>query len=186
MTGDRPIAAGNGDEFPGLVDERIPGEAAMVDDIVEGLEDTVRQPVCPHELPDVFLTVELRCAWRQWQERDIVGRPEVFCAMPSGLIEDQNGVCSRGDFRCDLVEMKLHGFGVAKRQHEGCASTVFGAYCAEHIGRLGALIVDGARTRAFPGPAIGELVLLADTHLVLEPHFYGCAGRECRADFRHA
>src|ERR1700681_4221835 len=99
MTGDRPIAASNGHDFPGLVDECIPGEAAMVDDIVEGLEDTVRQPVCPDELPDVFLTVELRCARRQRQERDVVGSPEVFCAMPSRLIEDQNGVCARGDFR---------------------------------------------------------------------------------------
>jgi hypothetical protein len=51
---------------------------------------------------------------------------------------------------------------------------------------LGALVVDGAGTRAFPGPTVGELVLLTDPHLVLEPHLYGCAGCECRADFRHA
>ena len=71
-------------------------------------------------------------------------------------------------------------------QHEGSAGSAFGAYRAEQIGRLGALIVDGPGTRAFPGPAIGEFVLLTDPHLVLEPNLYRCAGRECRADFRHA
>ena len=59
MTGDCPIAAGNGHDFPGLIDERVPGVAAVIDDVVEGFEDTVRQPVCPHELPDVFLRIEL-------------------------------------------------------------------------------------------------------------------------------
>ena len=96
--------------------------------------------------------------------------------MPSGLIEDQNGVSARRDLGRDLVEMKLHGFGVAGRQHEGGADPALRAHRTEQIGRLGALIVDGAGTRAFPGPAIGELVLLADPHLVLEPHLYGCAG----------
>jgi len=106
--------------------------------------------------------------------------------VPSGLIEDQNGVSARCDFGRDLVEMKLHRFGVAGWQHEGGAGSEFGADRTEHIGRLRALIVDRAGTRAFCGPAVGELVLLTHPHLVLEPHLYGCAGRECRADFRHA
>ena len=54
MTGECPIAAGNGHDFPGLVDERVPGVAAVIDDIVEGLENSVRQQVLPHELPDIF------------------------------------------------------------------------------------------------------------------------------------
>jgi hypothetical protein len=33
---------------------------------------------------------------------------------------------------------------------------------------------------------IGEFVLLADPHLVLEPYLYGCDRREFCADFRHA
>ena len=111
---------------------------------------------------------------------------EAFGAVPSGLIEDQNGVSARRDLGRDLVEMKLHGFGVAGRQHKGCASSEFRADRTEHIGRLRALVVDGAGTRAFCRPAVGELVLLTHPHLVLEPHLYGCAGRACRADFRHA
>ena len=58
MTDDCPIAASDGHDFPGLVDERVPGEAAVIDDVVERFEDAVRQPVLPHELPDVFLAVE--------------------------------------------------------------------------------------------------------------------------------
>ena len=89
--------------------------------------------------------------------------------MPAGLIQEENGVGARGDLGGDLVEMKLHGFGVAEREDEGRASSTFGADRTEQIGRLGALIMDGSGARARPGPAIGELVFLADAHLVVEP-----------------
>ena len=65
--------------------------------------------------------------------------------MPSGLIEDENGVGAGGDLGGDLVEMKLHGLGVAGGQHEGGTGSALRAYRAEQIGRLGALIVAGAR-----------------------------------------
>src|SRR5258708_39910066 len=68
----RPIAAGDGHDFPRLIDERVPSVAAVIDDIVEGFENSVRQPVLPHELPDIFLAVEFGCAWRELQERDVV------------------------------------------------------------------------------------------------------------------
>ena len=90
------------------------------------------------------------------------------------------------DSGCDFVEMKLHGFAVACRQYEGGAGSAFGADRTEQIGRLGALIMSGSGARARPGPAIGELVLLADAHLVLEPNLYRCTRRELCADFRHA
>jgi len=63
--------------------------------------------------------------------------------MPSGLIEDEYGVGARGDPDGDLVEMKLHSFGVAGRQHEGGAGSAFGADRTEQVGRLGPLIVGG-------------------------------------------
>jgi hypothetical protein len=87
----------DGHDFPGLIDEGIPGIAAVVDDIVEGFEDAVRQPVLPHELPDVFLAVELRCARRQRQERYVGGNLEVFGAVPTGLIEDEDCVSACGN-----------------------------------------------------------------------------------------
>ncbi len=53
--------------------------------------------------------------------------------MPAGLIKEDNGVRSEGNFGCDLVEMELHGFAVAGRQHEGGAGPAFGADRTEHI-----------------------------------------------------
>ena len=103
--------------------------------------------------------------------------------MPSGLIENKDGVRAGSNFRCNLVEMKLHRFGVAGWQHEGGTGSKFRADRTEHIGRLRALVVDGPGARALSGPTVGELVFLTHPHLILEPHFYGCAGRECRADF---
>jgi hypothetical protein len=44
----------------------------------------------------------------------------------------------------DLVEMKLHGFGVAGRQHKSSAGAALGTYRAEQIGRLSTLIVGRA------------------------------------------
>src|SRR5262249_31860772 len=127
MTCGCPIAAGDGHDFPRLIDEGVPGVAAVIDDVVEGFENSVRQPVLPHELPDIFLAVEFGCAWRELQERDVVWNLEGLGAMPPGLIEEENSVSARSDFGCDLIEVKLHSFGVAGRQHEGGAGSAFGA-----------------------------------------------------------
>jgi len=37
----------------GLIDKLVPCVAAEVDDVVEGFEDPVREPIVAHELPDV-------------------------------------------------------------------------------------------------------------------------------------
>src|SRR6185503_20941118 len=105
--------------------------------------------------------------------------------MPSGLIENNDGMGTGRNLASDRVEMQLHGLAVADRQHKCCAGAVLGTDRAEQVGRLRALIVRRARTRALLGPAIGELVLLTHPHLILEPHLYGCAGRELLTDFRH-
>ena len=49
-----PLAASDGDDARGLVDQLVPGITAMIDDLVVGFEDAVGEPVIPHELPDVF------------------------------------------------------------------------------------------------------------------------------------
>ena len=71
----------------------------MIDDVVEGFEDSVRQPILAHELPDVFLAVELRCTRRQRQEREIGWNLEVLGAVPAGLVEDR----TRGRRRLTLA-----------------------------------------------------------------------------------
>ena len=58
------------------------------------------------------------------------------------------------------------------RKDECGTDPALGADRAEQIGRLCALVVDGARSRALAGPAVGQLVFLPDAHLVLKPHLY--------------
>ena len=69
-------------------------------------------------------------------------------------------MCSGADLNRDLIEMELHGFAVAGWQHQRGSRPKLGTDRTEQIGRLGALIVTGARARALSGPAIGQLVLL--------------------------
>jgi hypothetical protein len=72
----------------------------------------------------------------------------------------------------DLDEMQVHRLGVAGWQDQGRALAVLRADGAEDIGRGGALIAGSARTGAAFGPPARDLVLLADTGLVLKPNLY--------------
>jgi len=110
----RPIAESDGHDCPWLVDELVPGVAAMVDDIVVGLEDPVRQPVFPQEQPNVLNRIEFRAFRRQGQQGDVVGNRQVGGEMPSGLIQQEYGVAPWGDGKRDLLQMQRHGGRVAK------------------------------------------------------------------------
>ena len=80
----------------------------------------------------------------------------------------------RDDFG-DLREMQVHRLGVASGQDQGRAFALLRADCAEDVGRRGALITGSTWTGAAFRPPAGDLVLLANTSLVLEPDFYpGC------------
>jgi hypothetical protein len=85
--GDRqlPSRAGERHDSSRLIDEGAPGLTVVIDDVVEGLEDAVRQPILTHELPDVFLAVGLGCARRQRQERDIAWDLDFFGTVPAGF-----------------------------------------------------------------------------------------------------
>ena len=56
----------------------------------------------------------LRCARRQLHERYVAGNLEFLGAVPAGLIEDKDRVRACGYCCSDLIEMELHGFGVAE------------------------------------------------------------------------
>ncbi len=83
----------------------------MREDVVVALKDAVGEPVLAHELPDVFGWIEFGRARRQGHQRDVLGHGEGLGAMPAGLIED--GVGAGGNLAGDLIEMQLHGAGVA-------------------------------------------------------------------------
>ena len=74
----RPLAQPDGHDLPRTVEERIPGIAAVIDDIVVGFEDAVREPVVAHILPDIFDRVEFR-AFRRERENGDVGGNEQSC-----------------------------------------------------------------------------------------------------------
>ena len=179
-----PLSQADGHDCPWLVDEPVPGIAAMVEDIGVGSEDPVGQPVFPHELPDVFGRVELGRFGRQRHEADVVGDVELGREVPTGLVEQQHRMGAGLDRLRDLCQMQRHRGGVAARQHKTRRCAARWADRAKDIGRAGALIVGCAGSRSPPRPSSGNLVLLADPSLVLEPNLYRFANRLPLGDLR--
>ena len=64
----------------------------MIEDVVVGFEDAVREPIVAHELPDVLDRIERGRFRRQRQERDVVGDGKPLRDMPSRLIKNKDGV----------------------------------------------------------------------------------------------
>ncbi len=81
-------------------------------------------------------------------------------------------MCARRHFGGDLGEMKVHRLCVAGWQNQSYGLAVFRADGAKNVGRSGALVARRTGARAAFGPTPGDLVLLADTCLVLEPDLY--------------
>src|SRR5665213_589929 len=102
----RPTAQSDGHDAPGLVDKAVPGEAAMVEDVGVGFEDSVRQPVVAHELPDIFDRIEFGAFRGQRQQGDVGWDDERTRAMPPCLIEEQDGVSARRDSGGYLRQMQ--------------------------------------------------------------------------------
>jgi hypothetical protein len=144
----------------------------MVDEIVVGCEDAIGEPVVAHELPDIFLGVEFGAFGRQRNEGDVVRHGETSRHVPAGLIDQEHGVGARRHGFGDRDEMQVHRLGIASGQDQGRALAFLWADRTEDVGRSGALIAGRARTGAALGPPAGDLVLLADTRLVLEPNLY--------------
>ena len=74
-----------------------------------------------------------------------------------------------GDVAADLVEMKLHGFGVGMRKRERRPGATGRADGAEQIGAGVALIGRLAGSCATSCPLADDAVLLADPGFVLPP-----------------
>ena len=86
--------------------------------------------------------------------------------MPSGLIDEEDGVGPWCDCLGDFGQMQVHRFGVAGREDQSRALSLLRADGSEDVGRGGALITRSARAGAALRPPAGDLVLLADTSLV--------------------
>src|ERR1700760_2894606 len=174
-----PIAEAERHDPPGLVDELVPGMAAVIEDGAIGGEDPVGEPVVAQELPEVLDQVQLRAFGRQWQEGEVGWHDELVRQVPSRPIsrpiEQQHGVRSRRYRLGDLGQMQVHRCGVAAWQNEGGTFALSRTDRAEYIGRGGALIARRRWPGAALGPAPGDLVLLSDARFVLEPQLYWLA-----------
>lgn len=104
---------------------------------------------------------------------DVVWHHELVREVPSGLIGEQQCMTARGDIGGDRREMQVHHRGVAPGQDQTDGFASLGTDGAEDIGGGGALVGWRGRTAATPGPAAGDLVLLANSGLVGEPDLYG-------------
>lgn len=170
-----PVAEADGDDFPGLIDECIPGGAAVIEDVVVGLEDAVREPVVAQKLPDVFDGIEFRGTRRQRHQGDVAWDDEVLGDVPSGLVEQHDGMRIGGNGGCDLGEVQGHRCGIATRHDDRRPLALGRADGAEEIGRGGPLILRRRGPGAAPGPAPGDRVFLPDPGFILEPDLYALA-----------
>ncbi len=168
----------------GLLDELVPCLAAVVDDVVIGFEDAVRQPVFAHELPDVFDGIEFGTFGGKRDDADVAGHVEFASGMPPGLIHQHDRMSARVDGERDLGKMQGHRLGVAEGQNETGTLAVLRADRAKDVGRLRPLVLGRRRPGSAPRPAPGDLVLLAYAGLILEPYLYGRAFREGCPDLR--
>ena len=178
-----PLAQAEGHDAPRLIDELVPCEATMVDDVVVGFEDAVRQPVVAHELPDILDRVEFGTFGRKRDNCDVAGDLELASGVPSGLIHQHESVSARRDGERYVSKVQSHGFGVAEGQDEPCALAVFRADRAEDVGRFRPLVFRCRRPGSASRPAPRDLVLLTNAGFVLEPYLYGRALRERCSDF---
>lgn len=179
-----PGSASQGHDAPWLVGELVPRLAAVIDDVLLGAEDPVRQPVVAHELPDVLDRVQLGRAGRQGQQGDVVGHGEPGGHVPARLVEHQHRVGAGIDGEADLGEVRLHGLGVGEGHHEPGGLALGRADRAEDVGPLRALIARRPRPGPAPRPAAGDRILLAYSGLVLPPQLKLGPGWEPRPDLR--
>ena len=135
-----PTAQSDGHDGPGLLDELVPGIAAVIDEIIVAGEYPVGEPIVADELPNVFLRVELRAFGRQGDDADVGWHDELRRHVPSGLIEQQRGMTTWSDFGGDGSELMVHRVGVAPGKDQTDRLALRGTDGAEDVGGSGALI----------------------------------------------
>src|SRR3954449_4882621 len=115
-----------------------------------------------------------------WAPGGLTGANRARPGLDQALAAVRMGSGSHGlrDFR----QVQAHGLRVASGQHQGRALALLRADRPEDVDRTRPLIVRGAGPGAPSGPAAGNLILLADTGLVLPPQLDRGALRETRPD----
>ena len=66
-----PLPHSDRHDEPGAIDQFVPVEAAVIDDVFVVGKDAVREPVVAHILPDVLDGIELGAFGRQRDDGDV-------------------------------------------------------------------------------------------------------------------
>ena len=110
-----------------------------------GLTLAVGEPVLAEVLPDILDRVQLWGARRQQDHGDVFRNREGCGRVPSGAVEQQDGMGAPPDRAGDLVEVKLHRLRVGEGQRQGGAGAAGRADRSEQVSALIALV--GGLTR---------------------------------------
>ena len=113
----------------------VPGPAAGIQDVVVGAEHGVGQPVLAKELPDVLDRVQFGAIRRQGKKGDVfrdLESPALF--VPSGAVEDDDGVMAWLDLTADLLQVQPHHGAVDSGQDQSGTDVTLWADGAEDIG----------------------------------------------------
>lgn len=181
----RPASHPDRHDAPRFFNQFVPGVAAVINDVGIGGEDAVRQPVLPHELPDVFLRIELRALGGQRDDGDVRRHNQLRRHVPSGLIHKQHGVSAGSNSLRDFGEVEVHRRGVAPGQNEARCLALLRADGTEDVGRSSALVLRRGRACATPSPSASDLILLSYARFVGPPDFDRSVRRESRGDLVH-
>lgn len=104
------------------------------------------------------------------QQADVVGDFQLSTGlMPTGAVEDKDGVAARGYLSGDFHQVFVHGFGVGAGQDKGGADVAGRANRAENIGPLIARVLGSGGSASLFRPNVGQPALLSDARLVLPP-----------------
>ena len=87
------------------MEEAGPGPTAGVHVVVVGVVDPGIEKVMSEELKEVLDRVQFWGIGRQEEQRDVVGEVEIMGGMPSGLVEDNDGMDAVGDLGADFLKM---------------------------------------------------------------------------------
>ena len=98
--------------------------------------------------------------------------------VPSGAVEQENGVGTGCDVAGDFPEMGLHGLCVGPGQDERGTGASRRTDSAEEVEALIALVLGLTGSAAAARPLADQGVLLAQTHLVLPPQLDRRCGRQ--------
>ena len=100
----------------GQFHEVVPRLAYGFHDGVVVLENSVREPIGPHVLPDVLHRIKFWRPRRQQHWFDVWGHEEFARGAPCRAIHDENGVRAARDLPGNFIDMRLYGFSIDPRR----------------------------------------------------------------------